>query len=454
MPVRPARTHRSLAAGCALHRRARRWASSRSARWRRRPARPDGDVVRAHRDRRRRQRHGRLPRRTASRKRGRAGAPRSSSSSTRRAAASTRRSGSPARSSRRRVPGHRLGRAQRRPGGERRHVHHPGGEPRLHGARARTSGPPRRSAATARTSPGTLGEKVKNDAIANITAIAEARGRPVDWAVSTVAEAKSLLGERGGRGGRGRRDRRDDRRGARARRTGGGHGRRRGRRTLDARRASASTRQADEPAPGRSSTCCRTRTSRSSCSRSAFYGLIFELQNPNFVTGILGALAIILAFIGFGSLPLNVAGLLLIVPRASCCSCSRRRSPATACWRSAAIICFVLGRVRPVHAARRSRPRRSSRSRLPVIVVTTATDRRLLMGLITRRRHPDPPHGAARSGRRRRRRSRWARRASSRRRSSRSAPVYLAGEEWTARTADTQPRARATRPSGSSASTA
>ena len=43
-----------------------------------------------------------------------------------------------------------------------------------------------------------------------------------------------------------------------------------------------------------------------------FYGLLFELQNPNFVTGILGALAIVLAFIGFGSLPLNVGGLLLI----------------------------------------------------------------------------------------------------------------------------------------------
>ena len=43
-----------------------------------------------------------------------------------------------------------------------------------------------------------------------------------------------------------------------------------------------------------------------------FYGLFFELQNPNFVTGIMGALALILAFIGFGSLPLNVAGLLLI----------------------------------------------------------------------------------------------------------------------------------------------
>jgi membrane-bound serine protease (ClpP class) len=43
-----------------------------------------------------------------------------------------------------------------------------------------------------------------------------------------------------------------------------------------------------------------------------FYGLIFELQNPNFVTGILGAIALILAFIGLGSLPLNVGGLLLI----------------------------------------------------------------------------------------------------------------------------------------------
>jgi membrane-bound serine protease (ClpP class) len=43
-----------------------------------------------------------------------------------------------------------------------------------------------------------------------------------------------------------------------------------------------------------------------------FYGLLFELQSPNFVTGILGAIALILAFIGFGSLPLNIAGLILI----------------------------------------------------------------------------------------------------------------------------------------------
>src|SRR4029079_13181475 len=38
---------------------------------------------------------------------------------------------------------------------------------------------------------GTEGEKVKHDAIAYITSIAEARGPPVDWAVSTVDQAVS-----------------------------------------------------------------------------------------------------------------------------------------------------------------------------------------------------------------------------------------------------------------------
>jgi len=38
---------------------------------------------------------------------------------------------------------------------------------------------------------GTLGKKVLNDTIASITSLAEARGRPVDWAVSTVKDAAS-----------------------------------------------------------------------------------------------------------------------------------------------------------------------------------------------------------------------------------------------------------------------
>ncbi len=52
---------------------------------------------------------------------------------------------------------------------------------------------------------GTLGEKVMNDAIANITAIAEARGRPSTGRSATVRDARYVGGRGGGRGGRRRR---------------------------------------------------------------------------------------------------------------------------------------------------------------------------------------------------------------------------------------------------------
>jgi membrane-bound serine protease (ClpP class) len=41
-------------------------------------------------------------------------------------------------------------------------------------------------------------------------------------------------------------------------------------------------------------------------------GVAVELIHPNLVTGIVGSLALVLAFIGFGGLPVNVAGLLLL----------------------------------------------------------------------------------------------------------------------------------------------
>ena len=44
-----------------------------------------------------------------------------------------------------------------------------------------------------------------------------------------------------------------------------------------------------------------------------FYGIVAELFHPNFLSGILGAIAIVLAFIGSNALPLNVGGLLLIL---------------------------------------------------------------------------------------------------------------------------------------------
>jgi membrane-bound serine protease (ClpP class) len=156
---------------------------------------------------------------------------------------------------------------------------------------------------------GTLGDKVKNDAIALITSIADARGRDVDAAVETVKNAASYTAQQ----------------------------------AID--KGLVDGFAADLPAllaaidgrtvrvHGSDVTLDTTGASVSESGMSpfesilhlladpniafilftvGFYGLLFELQNPNFVTGILGALAIILAFIGFGSLPLNVGGLLLL----------------------------------------------------------------------------------------------------------------------------------------------
>ena len=156
---------------------------------------------------------------------------------------------------------------------------------------------------------GTLGDKVRNTAIATIRSIAETRGRNVEWAIATVAEAKSSPASEALEVG-----------------------------AIDAIAgslpevlAAASGRMVD--VGGTTVTLALADAATEEVPMNpfqgflhllsdpniafilftlGFYGLLFELQNPNFVTGILGALAIILAFIGFGSLPLNVAGLLLI----------------------------------------------------------------------------------------------------------------------------------------------
>jgi membrane-bound serine protease (ClpP class) len=44
-----------------------------------------------------------------------------------------------------------------------------------------------------------------------------------------------------------------------------------------------------------------------------FYGIVAELFQPNFFSGILGAIAIVVALIGSNALPLNVGGLLLVL---------------------------------------------------------------------------------------------------------------------------------------------
>ncbi|MDQ3491649.1 MAG: nodulation protein NfeD [Chloroflexota bacterium] len=156
---------------------------------------------------------------------------------------------------------------------------------------------------------GALGDKVMNDAIASITAIAESRDRPVDWAVSTVQDAESYTVDQALEAG-----------------------------AIDLKVASIEQLLTDidgmtVQVNGQPVTLATDGAPTEDLPMNplqaflhlltdpniafilftiGFYGIIFELQNPNFVTGILGAIALILAFIGFGSLPLNVGGLLLI----------------------------------------------------------------------------------------------------------------------------------------------
>jgi membrane-bound serine protease (ClpP class) len=158
--------------------------------------------------------------------------------------------------------------------------------------------------------PGTLGEKVKNDAIAKITSIAEVRHRNVEWAVSAVDKAVSAPASV-----------------AVQQHVVDGIAA-----SLDEVIAFANGKQVDVHGTTRTLdlTGATTRELAMNPFQSFLHllsdpniaallfsvgslGLLYELMNPNFVTGILGGLAVILAFIGFGSLPLNAAGLLLVI---------------------------------------------------------------------------------------------------------------------------------------------
>ena len=157
---------------------------------------------------------------------------------------------------------------------------------------------------------GTLGKKVLNDAIANIRTIAEKRGRNVAWAEETVRDARSSTALEAV--GVGAVDGMAD--------------------SIESVLAFASGRSVN--VRGTTVTLDLTGATPVELAMNpfqeflhllsdaniafilftiGFYGLLFELQSPNFVTGILGAFAIVLAFIGFGSLPLNVGGVLLII---------------------------------------------------------------------------------------------------------------------------------------------
>ncbi|HKY88875.1 MAG TPA: nodulation protein NfeD [Candidatus Limnocylindrales bacterium] len=158
--------------------------------------------------------------------------------------------------------------------------------------------------------PGRLGDKVLNDAVAKITSIAKGRGRNVEWAIETVKEARSSAAEEAVslHAVDGLAATIDEVLAAAEGRTVSVTGK--GDVTLALAGASVSTVEMN-PLQGFLHLLSDPNISFILFT-VGFYGLIFELSNPNFVTGIAGAFAIILAFIGFGSLPLNVGGLLLI----------------------------------------------------------------------------------------------------------------------------------------------
>jgi membrane-bound serine protease (ClpP class) len=283
---------------------------------------------------------------------------------------------------------------------------------------------------------GDLGQKVLNDAVASIRSIAETRGRNADWAEQTVRDARSSTASEALEVG-----------------------------AIDGIAASideviAFADGKTVTVNGQPETLDLTGATVDELGMNpfqeflhllsdpnisfilftiGFYGILFELQNPNFVTGILGALAIILAFIGFGSLPLNVAGLLLIV-LAMILIGLELSVTSHGLLGLGGIVCFALGA-----SALFTQPgdpfEPLVRVATPVVATTTVTAGILLVLIVAfavRTRDMPAPAGLVGS-------------------SAAVAPgvtgvvrrsiepvgsVYLAGEEWSARTADGQPLER------------
>ena len=157
--------------------------------------------------------------------------------------------------------------------------------------------------------PGTLGEKIKNDAVAWVTSIAQVRHRPIDWAVSTVATARSSpaneavsLGAVDGIAG-----------------------------TIDDGIAAANGKVVSVAGADRVLDLTGVQVQELGPNplggvlglladpNIAFIlftlgvlALVFELQSPTVLVGIAGVTAIALATIGFVNLPVVPAGLLLV----------------------------------------------------------------------------------------------------------------------------------------------
>jgi membrane-bound serine protease (ClpP class) len=284
--------------------------------------------------------------------------------------------------------------------------------------------------------PDTLRDKVFNDTIAKIRAIAEERGRNVEWAVSTVETATSSPASE-------------------AVQVGAVDGIAA---SLDEVLAFANGREVT--INGQPVTLNLTGAATEDLAMNPFQaflhllsdpniaallfsvgslGLIYELISPNFVTGILGGIAIILAFIGSDSLPLNVAGLLLI-GLAMILFVLELNTTSHGLLTVGGIVCFALG-MSALYTTPGDPFGPIVQVATPLVVVMTATFG-ILMALVTvaaiRTRRMAPPPVLAGVGVAR------GMLGTVRRPLEPFGSIYIAGEDWTARSVDDQPIARGT----------
>ena len=284
--------------------------------------------------------------------------------------------------------------------------------------------------------PDTLRDKVFNDTIAKIRAIAEERGRNVDWAVSTVEKAVSSAASEAVQVG-----------------------------AVDGIAASledvlAFANGREVTIDGQPVKLDLAGAATEDLAMNPFQaflhllsdpniaallfsigslGLIYELMSPNFVTGILGGIAIILAFIGSDSLPLNVAGLLL-VGLAMLLFVLEFNTTSHGLLTVGGIVCFALG-MSALYTTPGDPFGPIVQVATPLVVAMTATFG-ILMALVTvfaiRTRRMAPPPILAGVGVTR------GMLGTVRRPLEPLGSVYIAGEDWTARSVDDHPIARGT----------
>ncbi len=286
---------------------------------------------------------------------------------------------------------------------------------------------------------GTEGTKTLNDAVASITAEAQARGRPVAWAVSTVENSDSYTVDDAIAAGA--IDIKAD--------------------TIDQLVAAMNGRTV--LVNGQSVTLQTTGAAIDEVDMDpvqdllhllvdpniAFIlfvigltGLILELIHPNFVTGISGAISIVLAFIGFGSLPLNVGGLLL-VGIAIVMFVLELTITSHGLLAIGGTIVFVLG-ASALYTQPGTPTGPSVEVAAPIIIIMTIFTAAFLSlvvykGLRTRKLDPLVIGGTAGGPQ-----LPLGTVAAVRRALSPTGTVYAVGEEWTARAADSQPIERGT----------